>query len=448
MAELNIYLNRDHVEAEDYNASDAFVEVKASNSSRTHLENTDILVLLDVSGSMNGAKLDTAKSALKYMLTRMGTTSRFSLITFADAPAVVISMNTGDGLNTVQVYNRIDAITAHGNTNIGAAVITGMTQLSLQNKQKRRAEIILLTDGENNCGPEMPVVMQQTANYCRWPITTISLGPQPNAKMLLELAKSSPGGTYRHIHDVGQITNAFASFMDALTCVSVYNAKLSISVYNGVRMEDYSGCEFMTSVVAPQKHIIVFLGSIPAGTSRGPILNLIFRKLTPEERDMFVVGATQMILNASLHYTIDGSDYTTHSSVSVQRDGAQPSANPAVYLIAKLRSRVGKVVDSVLGLCDKGNFERAREILGLYMDTLAMEPTANSPEVIAFVKSTLAELTQMRKMMDVGGYAHVRNSLYYSSHAYSTGDPIHDEQKIELGSIRTSRNVLKESWCE
>ncbi len=106
----------------------------------------DIIFVMDVSGSMNGAKIEQAKEALNSCVNTLGNEDRFDIIAFNSTiqsfQGRLIEMSK-DSRQNVRYF--IDNLSASGGTNINEAL---QTALRLENSTLQRpADIIFLTDG-------------------------------------------------------------------------------------------------------------------------------------------------------------------------------------------------------------------------------------------------------------------------------------------------------------
>ena len=109
----------------------------------------DVVIVLDVSGSMEGDKLDQARDAAAFILERLGPDDRFAIVAFSRGVEVF-----GDGLHPAQdapdAAAFLDHLRAAGGTNIAAAVGTAFDLAT----GDRPATVVFLTDGLPTVGPE------------------------------------------------------------------------------------------------------------------------------------------------------------------------------------------------------------------------------------------------------------------------------------------------------
>jgi Ca-activated chloride channel family protein len=165
--------------------------------------------VLDVSGSMRGERLDAMKSALKTLAgAEAGTASaryarfqsreRVVLISFSDQvdPGVVVDFDpSGIEAARSQVIRYADDLHVKGGTAIYAALLQAQAILTqeLERDSERFASIVLLTDGENNGGPDLNSFMNRNPKSAR--IFPILFGEASPADMK-KLAEFSGGRVF------------------------------------------------------------------------------------------------------------------------------------------------------------------------------------------------------------------------------------------------------------
>lgn len=109
----------------------------------------DLVLVLDVSGSMEGEKLEQAKAAAEYVLDHLGADDRFAIVDFSSfATAFAEEMRPASEAADGIAYVR--DLQAGGDTNIAAALQRGLDLLD----GERPGTVIFLTDGLPTSGIE------------------------------------------------------------------------------------------------------------------------------------------------------------------------------------------------------------------------------------------------------------------------------------------------------
>jgi Ca-activated chloride channel family protein len=160
----------------------------ASNAT-VHASGVDIMLLLDVSGSMQSldfkleglpaSRVDVVKSVVrKFIVARPN--DRIGLTIFAGLPYLVSPVTLDHGwllgnLDRVRIGDIEDG------TAIGSALASGLNRL--RNQTAKSKIIILMTDGQNNSGQITPITAAEAAKALGVKVYTIGIGVRGEAPM-------------------------------------------------------------------------------------------------------------------------------------------------------------------------------------------------------------------------------------------------------------------------
>ncbi len=153
----------------------------------------DVSLVLDVSGSMAGHKLQQARAAIEQMLRGLRQQDRFRLITFASAvrsyePGYLSA--TPD--NVARAVDYLQAVPADGSTNIDGALRTALEPRVVAG---RLSMVLFLTDGLPTVGETDPVRISASAERLRdgERVFAFGVGDDVNAYLLDRLAEAGRG---------------------------------------------------------------------------------------------------------------------------------------------------------------------------------------------------------------------------------------------------------------
>ena len=155
----------------------------------------DVTVVLDVSGSMSGEKIEQARAALRELLGTLGRDDRFRLIAFSNS----VRMYSDDWADARRA--RIDdarewvsRLAADGGTNIGAALDEAFR---LESPANRLPVVIFLTDGLPSVGEQSPERLADRAESeaGRRRIFAFGVGHDVNTHLLDRLGEAGRGDT-------------------------------------------------------------------------------------------------------------------------------------------------------------------------------------------------------------------------------------------------------------
>jgi Ca-activated chloride channel family protein len=176
---------------------------------------TNVILVVDTSGSMNGDKLDNAQTALKTFLAQIPTDQeRVGLVEFNSGIANIIELDTL-GANRAALTGAVNSLEAGGNTALLDAVRTAYWRLQRQADPERINAIVAMTDGKENA-----VTIRQLAQEIRDGnqqvpviIFSIAYGSDADYEMLQSLADASGGqvkqGTTETIRELYKILSTY-----------------------------------------------------------------------------------------------------------------------------------------------------------------------------------------------------------------------------------------------
>jgi Ca-activated chloride channel family protein len=153
----------------------------------------DMVLVLDTSGSMRGAKMEQARKALKYCLDNLGPKDRFGLMNFATTVTryedKLLAANNDE---VAKAKKWVDDLEATGGTAINDALTSA---LDLRTKDEGRSfTIVFFTDGQPTIGESDPEKILKTVasrNTAETRIFTFGVGDDVNASMLDRLAEQT-----------------------------------------------------------------------------------------------------------------------------------------------------------------------------------------------------------------------------------------------------------------
>lgn len=172
----------------------------------------DVTFVIDVSGSMSGAKLRQAKAAGRQLLNSLGRSDRFRLVAFSsDVRDFADGWSAATPVTLREAEAWLDGLSAVGGTNIGAALARG---LEAATPSGRLGLLLFLTDGAPTVGEQNGARLAEYAARHRGDrrVFTFGLGADVNAALLEQLALDGAGTAHfvRPQEDVERIVGVVA----------------------------------------------------------------------------------------------------------------------------------------------------------------------------------------------------------------------------------------------
>ncbi len=194
----------------------------------------DLVFILDVSGSMEGEKIDQAKSALAYCINHLDRNDRFNLIAFSTEirPFQKTLVHAANYRSAAMKY--IEGLEARGGTNINEALIES---LALKSDRERPLSFVFITDGlptvgETDIGKIISQVSEKNQHQIK--IFTFGVGYDVNTVLLDKIAVSSQAAS-DYIEPNENIEQKIASFYDKISHPVLTNLSLD---FDGIEVED------------------------------------------------------------------------------------------------------------------------------------------------------------------------------------------------------------------
>jgi len=164
--------------------------------------------VIDRSGSMTGAPLESAKAAASAAIDKLGPNDCVGVIAFDSSPTTISPM--GPLLTPGAVKAAIARIQPGGGTEILTALEAGHKAVFAQTTA-RKHHVVLLTDGQSPIAGLQ--TLAQTMNGEHITVTTIGYGSSVD-EQTLKMISNTTGGVYFHVADPTALTTVFSRDVD------------------------------------------------------------------------------------------------------------------------------------------------------------------------------------------------------------------------------------------
>lgn len=149
-----------------------------------------LVLVIDRSGSMQGEKLELAKTAAKSSADLLGPKDFISVVAFDHESYTIVPLQSAG--NSTAVAAEIASITCGGGTNIAPGMEEALKQLS--GSSAKLKHIIVMTDGISEEGPYYELTMQMTQQNIT--VSTVGMGEGADGQMLSQIAEWGNGRYY------------------------------------------------------------------------------------------------------------------------------------------------------------------------------------------------------------------------------------------------------------
>jgi Ca-activated chloride channel family protein len=172
-----------------------FMLTLSPGTAEAALQPRDVTMVMDVSGSMSGAKMEQARSAMLRLLESLSPQDRFRLIAFSSGVRPESEdWRPARPAELAQARAWVESLRAEGGTNISGALDEG---LRLESPPARLPVVIFLTDGLPTAGERSAEVIAQRAEGARGRarVFAFGVGHDVDTHLLDALSAATRGST-------------------------------------------------------------------------------------------------------------------------------------------------------------------------------------------------------------------------------------------------------------
>jgi Ca-activated chloride channel family protein len=234
----------------------------------------NLAFVIDRSGSMSGAKLELAKSAVIEAIGRLEARDRFCVVVYDDAVQVVVGSTPASSTAARDAIARVRLIGPGGSTNLSGGWLSGCEQVAEHQSAEGVNRTLLLTDGLANVGITDPDALVHHVAELRArgvATTTFGVGNDFDEALLSAMADAG-GGHFYFIADAAQIRDHIASEVGETLEVTARDVELEALAGEGVVVEAITP----HPTAAHGSRSIVKIGDLVASQAVEVLLRLTF----------------------------------------------------------------------------------------------------------------------------------------------------------------------------
>ena len=188
-------------------------------------------LVLDRSGSMAGAKIQSLKEAVSDVIGALRPQDVVSIVLFDDTVQVLVPAQAADDIAALQ--NAIERIAEQGGTAMSLGLEAGLAELQKFQTPDRVGRVLLLTDGQTWGDEDKCRDLAAQIGALGVPITALGLGDEWNETLLDDLAAASNGQS-DYIADPDQIGAYFKQTLQTAQTTTIQNARIMLRLLAGV----------------------------------------------------------------------------------------------------------------------------------------------------------------------------------------------------------------------
>ncbi|WP_245860458.1 vWA domain-containing protein [Candidatus Chloroploca asiatica] len=314
--------------------------------------------VLDRSGSMQGAKLESMKAATSRVIETLTPADVVSIVIFDDTVQTLVPATPAT--DPAALLAAVNTITESGGTAMSLGLQAGQAELQKYLGPDRLSYLVLLTDGQTWGDEDLCRTLANDLGQAGVRITALGLGVEWNEKLLDDLADAT-GGVSDYIAEPAQIATFFQRALRSAQGTAATDARLLLRLVK----------EVVPRAVHRATPTIANLGYQPIGESEVAVKlgDLVHGQVNSVVLDLMVPvrsAGTFRIAQAELHATLPGASgpevVKQDLLLSFTTEAAAPVYDPRVMnLVEKVTAF--KLQTRALAEAELGNLSGATQKL-------------------------------------------------------------------------------------
>ncbi|MGV3762088.1 YfbK domain-containing protein [Parapedobacter sp.] len=216
------------------------IGLKAKSVPTDKLPPSNLVFLIDVSGSMMGAnRLPLARAAMKLLIDQLRSNDRVAIVTYAGSAGVALESTPGN--QKAKIKDAIDALRAGGSTAGGAGLQLAYRTARQHFIKGGNNRIILASDGDFNVGASSDGDMEQLIarerqNGVSLSVLGFGMGNLKDSKM--ELLADKGHGNYAYIDNITEARKAMVTEFGGTLFTVAKDVKVQVE-FNPAKVQAY-----------------------------------------------------------------------------------------------------------------------------------------------------------------------------------------------------------------
>lgn len=201
---------------------------------------TDLIVVLDRSGSMNGQKIRDARTAIHHLISRLGPDDRFALVPFSSDADVAIPLAPATPAARSAWSRVVEGIHAGGGTYMSTGLALGFGTLEAARTAGRSPRVIVISDGL--AAEPHDVLRSQAARAAaaEYTLSAVGVGADFDENLMAALADAGTGNYY-YLEDARELASVFGAEFETARETVASSVTITIEPGDGVAVVDAAG---------------------------------------------------------------------------------------------------------------------------------------------------------------------------------------------------------------
>ena len=301
-----------------------------------------LVFVIDVSGSMDGGKLEQVKRAAHKVINMLSPRDKLSITTFSNS-AYDLYSPTGT-IDFAKAHDTVKNLRTIGGTNMVAGVRLGIKKMKAMQAVGAVKRMLLFGDGDANVGTGDMKKIAAWARDFDAAVSTFGVGTNYNEAVMTKIAQVS-GGNYYAIHDVSKTETTLRTELDEIRSLTTAQAQLVFKAPLSFEFDRAFG--HPAQMEAGPK--VVSLRDLDEGTKRRIFVCFQVKQNERAQQPMLAV-----LLNYLDRKLGDGQQIYCHSQIRCVEEFAQEinSINEEIFVASRkalVAETLERVADFILG---------------------------------------------------------------------------------------------------
>jgi Mg-chelatase subunit ChlD len=361
----------------------------------------DIVVALDVSGSMEGEKLSLSLKTLEFVVDTLRQGDRLGLVTYDTEVSTLFGLTLMDDKGKASSKKVLRAIHAGSSTNLSGGLLKSMELMQTREnvEANRVSSVLLFTDGLPNVGiRDADKLATACSNMLgaepKYTVFSFGFGADHDAVLLKSVAEAGRG-MYAYIKTAEDIPESFGNCLGGLLSVVGQNLVLKITAPAGTTIGKVFTNRPQTRN-ADSTEVTITLSDIQADEKR----DILFELNLPEDAAA-ACGATEVKSELRAFSLLSNAPCSATASLTVQRaqDVSSLQENEAIRA-QRIRLITSESTEKALLLNRQGRNTEAEACLTDAMAQISLTAQSEyADELKRDLGDCLSELKQRRVHM-------------------------------------------------
>jgi len=216
------------------------VGIKARDIDKDNLPPSNLVFLLDVSGSMSAPnKLPLLKSGLKMLVQQLRKQDKVAIVVYAGAAGIVLESTPGDEKD--KIIAALDRLSAGGSTAGGAGINLAYSTAAKYFQKDGNNRVILATDGDFNVGASSDQSMEELITQKRKEgvfLTVLGFGMGNYKDSKMEILADKGNGNYAYIDNISEARKTLVSEFGSTLFTVAKDVKIQVE-FNPANVSAY-----------------------------------------------------------------------------------------------------------------------------------------------------------------------------------------------------------------